>query len=509
MKMPPKKNISSKLLKTPAVSLATGHSLSMYATGLSADHLQRYLDKISVIGNQDPYLLNMKSSHLPETICYESIIDYALFKQSAYSGQFFQCFKAVEAKKRFESGMVKLVEGAPLGEFYAVRGKVMHSMSLNDPCLTPWLIVKGRDVISAHCDCIAGIGEVCSHVGAVLYYLTNMHYNQLVHNGPSNVLAVTDVEQRWGRPTKSIPGNLQLPLDKIDFETIHSSSDDAYGNVPMLLIKDIRDKLNELQKKEVQCTAMQTFCTKQNACFKCQKIEKDPSIALQPILLTDLYDKNNREISIEGLRFKSLTLYAKMQKEINHDIRLQVERDTRAQSSCDLWSLMRIGRVTASMLKNVLSTKIENPSISLLNAICYPDKSYFSTQATRYGKKMEKTALRQVADILVKSHVKATVGETGLIIHKQFPELAASPDGILNCECCGRVPIEVKCPFNFKEEDNVMLRLSKCKPACIAKTNAGFEMVQNHKYFAQVQMQIALTEAHYGYFYIWTKKQTF
>lgn len=31
---------------------------------------------------------------------------------------------AVEAKQRFESGMVKLVEGVQLGEMHVVRGKV-------------------------------------------------------------------------------------------------------------------------------------------------------------------------------------------------------------------------------------------------------------------------------------------------------------------------------------------------------------------------------------------------
>ena len=27
----------------------------------------------------------------------------------------------------------------------------------------------------AHCDCVAGLGEVCSHVGAVLFYIEATH----------------------------------------------------------------------------------------------------------------------------------------------------------------------------------------------------------------------------------------------------------------------------------------------------------------------------------------------
>ena len=41
---------------------------------------------------------------------------------------------------------------------------------MNDPSLQPWLILEpDGTVISAHCNCMAGIGEVCSHIGALLF----------------------------------------------------------------------------------------------------------------------------------------------------------------------------------------------------------------------------------------------------------------------------------------------------------------------------------------------------
>ena len=41
---------------------------------------------------------------------------------------------------------------------------------MNDSSLNPWLVIE-RDgsVVNAHCNCMAGIGEVCSHVGALLF----------------------------------------------------------------------------------------------------------------------------------------------------------------------------------------------------------------------------------------------------------------------------------------------------------------------------------------------------
>ena len=35
-----------------------------------------------------------------------------------------------------------------------------------------WIIANmGGKIISAHCDCMAGLGESCSHVGALLFYV--------------------------------------------------------------------------------------------------------------------------------------------------------------------------------------------------------------------------------------------------------------------------------------------------------------------------------------------------
>lgn len=227
--------------------------------------------------------------------------------------------------------------------------------------------------MSAHCDCIAGIGEVCSHVGAILYHLTSLNHQQLLLSQPSGTLnlatttiAVTDVEQRWGRPNKTVHGNLQLPLEDIDFGYTRDSSDDAYGNVPMLWQHDIRAKMIDLQNNNVKCVAMQAFCNDAYECYKCEEKIVDSFYEGHGLILSTLYDEKNREKCIEELRFQALSFYSSMQENINTEARQKVEADTRSQSKCELWKLLRVGRVTASILKNVLSTKIEHPSISLL-----------------------------------------------------------------------------------------------------------------------------------------------
>jgi nucleoside 2-deoxyribosyltransferase len=60
-----------------------------------------------------------------------------------------------------------------------------------------------------------------------------------------------------------------------------------------------------------------------------------------------------------------------------------VERETRKQSGSKIWFRQRAGRITASRVKQVLGTKCDNPSKSLIKSICYPEAYQFSTAATR------------------------------------------------------------------------------------------------------------------------------
>lgn len=43
---------------------------------------------------------------------------------------------------------------------------------MNETPLMPWLIVeKDGKILAAHCNCMAGLGETCSHAAAVMFYI--------------------------------------------------------------------------------------------------------------------------------------------------------------------------------------------------------------------------------------------------------------------------------------------------------------------------------------------------
>lgn len=163
---------------------------------------------------------------------------------------------------------------------------------------------------------------------------------------------------------------------------------------------------------------------------------------------------------------------------------------TYKQASSREWFQYRAGRITASRFKSVCRTKIEKPSMSVVKAICCPLSSRFSTATTIYGCKHEKVALEMYKSHMLLTHENFEVSEVGLIINPQYPYFGASPDGGCSCDCCGLGSIEIKCPLCVK--DLTFNELSK-KIGTAADSEGTMHLKQDHQYYYQIQMQMAVT----------------
>ena len=84
------------------------------------------------------------------------------------------------------------------------------SQSLSQPSLHPWRAAeKIGTIVCAHCTCIAGVGEACSHIAALLFAAeTNI---QMMKN-----TSCTSVLCSWLAPSCRIE---YAPISQIDFMT--------------------------------------------------------------------------------------------------------------------------------------------------------------------------------------------------------------------------------------------------------------------------------------------------
>ena len=121
-----------------------------------------------------------------------------------------------------------------------------------------------------------------------------------------------------------------------------------------------------------------------------------------------------------------------------------VEMETRAQANSRLWFRMRTGRITASRFKSACRTNPALPSLSLIISICHPEMTRFKSSATSWGCEHEKVAISKYLNVNLRMHQTFKVTECGLFISTSYPFMGASPDGLVQCICCGEGICEVK-----------------------------------------------------------------
>ena len=93
-------------------------------------------------------------------------------------------------------------------------------------------------------------------------------------------------------------------------------------------------------------------------------------------------------------------------------------------------------------------------------------------------------------------HKNFKVTQCGLILNECYPQFGASPDGFIDCECCGGGCLEIKCPFSMK--DKLKLEIPWLIPE-----NGSVQLNRSHSYYYQLQMQLFMTGRQYCDFFVW------
>ena len=180
-----------------------------------------------------------------------------------------------------------------------------------------------------------------------------------------------------------------------------------------------------------------------------------------------------------------------------------------AKMTCDQakskqWFRFRAGRITASCFKQAVCTNSDQPSLSLLKGVCFPEMNKFTTTAAEWDCQHEKFGIQdhqaRIYDISrTASHLKKW-------IPYQFrsPILGASPDAPVEWKCCSKGVVEIKCPYNCC---NQSLEDDACegKYFCLEKLSDGtLKLKRDHSYYYQCQMQIFSTRRAFCDFVVWS-----
>lgn len=121
----------------------------------------------------------------------------------------------------------------------------MHSQKLSEQFLKPWIVTKSDgSIICAHCNCMAGLGETCTHVCAVLFYLDVAHRRSLE-------ISPTDIKACWVVPSKA-----SEPKRAADIDFAIPSTSKSNVDQPLFIREKKLTEVPPLNKEEMNLMLM-------------------------------------------------------------------------------------------------------------------------------------------------------------------------------------------------------------------------------------------------------------
>ena len=378
---------------------------------------------------------------------------------------------------------------------------------MTDTTPKAWIIVeqKGK-ILPAHCNCMAGLGETCSHVEALLFYVeaaVRIRDSKTVTQEKAYWLlpsAHKDVEYKEVADIDfTAPKILKRKMDyQIDngsknpkSQTQRKSCFERYGDPTNQDVSDFYTALSKCGSKPARLSIISPYSKNY-----VPKLLNDT----YPKILTELYDLN----TVDKNYLELSKICENIELSVTQEQAATVERETRCQSEDRSWFQFRAGRITASKIYSVCHTRTDLPSQSLIKSICYPESYKFSSDSTNWGCQREKTARDLYSSGMADIHENFTVKDAGLHISTDHPFVGASPDGLVSCNSCEDGCLEIKCPYCHKGE--FIFEAAEGNKFCIEKVGTEYKLKRNHPYYYQVQAQLGVCNKKYCDFYFWTKQ---
>ena len=387
-----------------------------------------------------------------------------------------------------------------------IRGTVVPQTRVNDDPYDTWVCLNSDgSIFTAECGCLAGYGESCKHIFALLLFV-----EEHVRLG-SNVTC-TSVKQKWG--AKSSKRKIHKPdlIQNISVKKVKLGLEKPLTKLKRCLFdpRPISSRNSNFTEKDWKAVAE---ATKGNSAVIYLKPEIQFEYLMSQITTCSTVAEtvpltiDQAAILVQN-NYGNESLTMKYQKLLDNisiteqQVKLVAEK-TLLQSNSLLWKSYRVGKISSSNAHAViakfdkhLSVKNEKAAFNLCAQILGYKKNAYS-KAIQWGNMFEPYARKRYIKEMQKSHKSFKCVETGLLISTEHPYLAASPDGITTCTCCGTGLVEIKCPWTSRQKKvSEYVKTNQSFLELITGTNT-YTLKNNHPYRTQIQHQLYIT----GYLY--------
>ncbi|WAR10628.1 hypothetical protein MAR_035704 [Mya arenaria] len=345
-----------------------------------------------------------------------------------------------------------------------IKAKVTPSMAINQQAYDTWIVVEK--------DRPAGVGGrvllcSCNHVAVVLFRVEDAVKRGIAKKSKTNVLATRNVPR-----TKRV----MRPFKAVEMSCMKSS----YG-------KERCQEDESILKEDAS-----------ESCFE-QLQEQKRHVTPKVIFPKSVVDVTLSEMEKPHHSIESVAKALSMTHEESDNICKQ----TVEQASSKELHHQRRGRITASLFHRVASRaksiqKDEDANVTSLTDTLLGKKAFNPSLAMKHGTSLEPIAKKKYT-LTMKKHRHIKASEIGLTVSMKHPYLAASPDLVVQCECCGKGLCEIKCPETVKDqiltEDNIKYLLEE---------NGKIVFDTKHPYYFQRQGQMGILSRSFCDLFIYT-----
>ncbi|XP_065919932.1 uncharacterized protein [Dysidea avara] len=181
--------------------------MSEYFMSLSSETRERYESKVVSAGLAiDPYSISEWEEDPQDipSVTWSDMVYYMTNTPSPYTREELKAWKGMlDGESFLRAGWVHGLKlhsyTGPQQKRFLIKGKVMHSQRTSGTPLIPWVVPEeDGEILVAHCNCMAGLGEACSHIAAIISSLVAA--NSIRQRSAS----VTSQRCMWLPPAKSV-----------------------------------------------------------------------------------------------------------------------------------------------------------------------------------------------------------------------------------------------------------------------------------------------------------------
>ena len=112
----------------------------------------------------------------------------------------------------------------------------------------------------------------------------------------------------------------------------------------------------------------------------------------------------------------------------------------------------------------------------------YQAKEDITVPAVVWGRDKEETAREAYSSLMKTKHTNFRLQKVGLVVKEDQLFLAASPDALFSCSCCGDGVVEIKCPYKYKDG---LQGSREDKRFCL---DENLHLRKSHQYYSQVNL---------------------